>query len=121
MTDQESPKCQGRKIIIGLFPLYAEHVPKEKRKPTVELPCPTCQGVGRITNRQANQLRGGEILRERRKAKGYGLRECSEAIGKEPSLLSEAEQGRHNFLIIDALDAAIRELPQRKRDDQEAP
>lgn len=40
-----SYNCEDGKI-IGMFPVWADDVPKKDRKPVVEIDCPDCRKVG---------------------------------------------------------------------------
>lgn len=88
------PTCHGEKIIVGMFPVYAEHVPQSHRKPFVEMKCPKCKGKGTITHEQHRQIAAGKNLREKRRTTGLALRECAIALGL-PDIcdLPYAEQG----------------------------
>jgi RecJ-like exonuclease len=110
----ECPRCKGQGTVFGVFPVYASEVPPEDRRPLIEIPCPTCRGEGSLTAMQQSQIRAGELLRQFRKDKGYGLRSCSEAINVSALHLSEVEQGYHGFDEIRKLDDLIRALPPRQ-------
>jgi len=101
------PTCNGDKVIIGMFPVYAEHVPQADRKAAIEMICPTCKGVGAISSEHVDRIAAGERLREKRKAAILGLRHAAQMIGILPSDLSYAEQGAVSLEEIAAVERLL--------------
>lgn len=90
----ECPDCKGIGKLVGLFPVYAEHVPREERKPAIEFKCDLCEGYGSVPQFMERRIRKGQQLRTVRLEKKIGLRECAERIGVQPSHLSDAQRGK---------------------------
>lgn len=88
------PLCGGAKTIIGMFPVYADSVPQEDRKPFVEMTCFTCKGAGEISPEHVERIEAGKRLRAKRRTTELGIRECAVAMGmKDICDLPRAEQG----------------------------
>jgi hypothetical protein len=90
----ECPDCKGLGKLLGLFPVYAEHVPQEERKPAIEFKCDLCRGIGAVPHYMARRILKGHQLRDVRLEKQIGLRECAERLGVQPSYLSDAQRGK---------------------------
>ena len=88
------PQCKGEKEVVGIFPVYAEDVPKEKRKPVVKMPCPRCHGSGDVPEEMLEWMKKGKELKQERLDRGVGLRKEAERLGVKSSELSAVEQGR---------------------------
>lgn len=93
---QECPVCKGEGMTIGLFPLYADHVPPEKRKPVIELTCDLCEGKGQIATQTFHLWNQGRAMREDRLKRGMSLRNEAKRLGILPSVLSARERGIRN-------------------------
>jgi hypothetical protein len=85
--------CDGKGKLIGMFPVYAPHVPKEKRKPYVELECSFCEGAGVVDDAALQRREQGQACRQERLSRGMGLRAEAERLGISPVELSQREQG----------------------------
>lgn len=87
------PSCKGKKIEYGIFPVYAEDVPKEKRKRVIEFPCLRCNGSGKVHRDYKKWIEDGEILKDRRIEKKIVIRQAAKLWRMSPSKLSEMERG----------------------------
>jgi hypothetical protein len=87
------PKCSGCGKLLGMFPVYAEGVPAEKRRPVIELRCPPCDGTGMVSQERLRTMEIGREISALRRAAGVGLRESSNLLPMSPSDLSRIEQG----------------------------
>lgn len=68
------PVCNGHKEIVGMFPVYDDSVPVEKRRPTVAIRCYLCGGSGEVDEGYPDRKDRGERLRSLRVNAGVALR-----------------------------------------------
>lgn len=90
----QCPLCKGKKKILGLFPVWAEDVPKEKRKPYVEVTCHQCEGNGEVPDEMTEWIKEGKKLKDKRIEKRLTLRKAAKKLGIDGSELSYQETGR---------------------------
>ena len=88
------PTCNGKGEMVGLFPVWAEDVPPEKRKPYSILPCYRCKGEGIVPDEMLDWMREGQTLKDRRIAKRLTLRKAAKFLDMDGCTLSEMETGR---------------------------
>jgi hypothetical protein len=88
------PSCFGTGQILGMFPVYAESVPQEKRKPFIKLKCDLCNGTGLMDEGYPLRKQKGEQSRRLRMNNNYGLRDVSKRFGVNPSIISSFERGK---------------------------
>ena len=71
------PNCvDGREV--GIFPIYPDDVPIEKRKRVIIMKCPCCLGKNEIDKEQLKKIEDGKKIRARRIEKNLTLREYCE-------------------------------------------
>ena len=87
------PKCKGKKEEIGLFPCWAEGVPKKQRKPYVVIPCIQCGGNGIVSNKTPQWMKNGDIIKDRRISYRLTLRNACKLLKMNAIVLSEMERG----------------------------
>ena len=87
------PECKGEGKIIGLFPRWADDVPKKDRKPYIELECPRCKGKKEVPIEMATWMKEGEIIRNRRIRAKLTLRKACKLLDMDAVVLSEMERG----------------------------
>lgn len=87
------PDCKGKKKIIGIFPVWADYVHQEKRKPYVELDCPRCKATGKVSDETPKWMKQGKIIKNRRLKTKLVLRKAARQIGIDLLMLSEMERG----------------------------
>jgi len=88
------PSCDGSGQIFGMFPVYAESVPPEKKKPFIKLKCDLCNGTGLMDEGYPLRKQKGEQSRRLRMNNNYGLRDVSKRFGVNPSIISSFERGK---------------------------
>lgn len=88
------PRCEGKKVLIGIFPVYADEVPLEKRKPFIEFPCDLCDANGEVDDKFPVRERAGQSLRNIRMRHEITLREFSKRFDIDICALSDAERGK---------------------------
>jgi hypothetical protein len=87
------PDCKGTKITIGIFPVWANIVPKNRRKSYTFLPCLRCARKGKVSKEMIKWQREGEKLKDFRLNKRITLRGASKRLGIEAERLSNMERG----------------------------
>ena len=102
------PTCGG-KPLVPLFAKYVEGTPKEDRK-VPEIKCPTCEGLGTVTQERLDAIVDGQRIRTARLARQLGPRRCAEAIGILPSDLLRAENGGTTYTFRDEVVKKIEAL-----------
>lgn len=88
------PQCSGSKKDFGIFPVYANDVPMEKRKRVIEMPCTLCNGVGTMDDEYPLRKKDGEELRKLRLKYGLSLREFANRYNVNVVALSYYERGK---------------------------
>ena len=89
----ECPDCKGSGEIIGLFPVWAENVPKKDRKPVIALDCPRCEGKKKIPEEMLEWIGKGKVLKEKRRNKHLTLRKAARMLHIELLMLYAMENG----------------------------
>lgn len=89
---KKCPECNNGTATL-LFPVYAQHVPKDRRKPVLEIPCDRCKGTGEVSEQSTRWIIIGRKMRKDRLARGFGLRREAMRRGIKPSELSDMENG----------------------------
>lgn len=82
--------CKGKGKITGMFPVYSDSVPKNKRKRVLELPCHNCLGGGVQIKEWVEQ---GKILKDRRIKAKLVLCKASKLLKIDTETLSMMERG----------------------------
>lgn len=89
------PVCEGKKEIIGLFPIKVDSDPPECFNPPIKsFPCFFCEGTGEVDDRTPQWILAGRELRDMRWHAGLSLREASKKLEIDVALLSSMETGR---------------------------
>ena len=81
------PDCKGTKIMSGIG------CGPDGCKP-ITLPCFTCDGIGSISEDQAERMRTGEAMRLDRLVRDMSLREEAQRLGIKARELSDLEHGK---------------------------
>src|SRR5688500_15713256 len=87
------PDCNGDGKLIGMFPVYADHVPQKDRKPFIEMVCPRCKGDKTVPDEQRQWIERGRELRQARVDAKIGLRAFCELNDVNPVDRSKIERG----------------------------
>ena len=90
---QKCPQCKGVGEQVGLFPIWADNVPKEDRKPYILLPCCLCRVTGKVIIQKTSWVTNGLILKKRRLDKKFTLRSACKYLRMPASKLSDMENG----------------------------
>lgn len=97
------PRCDGG-TIFGMFPVYADSVPQDQRKPVVAMTCFLCGGTNEVDDGYPHRQTRGEAMRSIRINHDLSLREFAKEFHFQSSTVSEFELGRMlNDEITDAL------------------
>lgn len=88
------PECKGEGVLVGMFPVYADHVPQEDRKPFIEMQCPRCRGEKAVPDEQARWIARGKELRQARMDTGVTLRVLCQQNDVCPVDRSAMEMGK---------------------------
>lgn len=88
------PCCDGEKKIYGIFPVYVDDVPKEKRKPVIEAPCDFCGATGNVDNNYPELYKRGEEAKQKRLNAGLTLRKFCERFNFDTLSVSYFERGK---------------------------
>ena len=91
-VSRHCPRCDGTGKIIGRFPIYADDVPSEKRKPTIEIKCDVCIN-GIVDEYFPIRLALGDKLRSMRFKHNLTLREFAKRFELDMYTLSRMERG----------------------------
>jgi len=89
----ECPECKGKGKMLGLFPIWEANVPKEDRKPYIEMECSRCCGRGVVPEAMVEWMEDGKTLREKRTSKRMTLRKASDVLSIDASYLCNMEAG----------------------------
>ena len=84
------PACQGKKKILGLFPIKDGEC---FNPPIVEVSCSHCNGTGVVDDKTPQWIKEGEKLREARLHADMNLRDASKSLNVDVSHLSHMELG----------------------------
>ena len=88
------PACNGEKEIVGLFPVYGDEVPREKRKPIIAVPCDFCYAKGEVDNGYPERVERGEKAKLKRLSYELTLREFCKRFDLDILLVSYYERGK---------------------------
>ena len=94
MIMHRCPLCDGSGKMTGLFPIYDDCVPPEKRKPIMKLGCDICDGSGVVDDEYPVRVKEGEECRELRRAYNISLREFSILSHVDVASISGFERGK---------------------------
>lgn len=89
----QCPECKGEKKRIGVFPVYADHVPSSERELAIEFDCDRCNGTGSVQAAMLDWIGQGKSLREARRHAGIGLRKFCVSHGIDPLVRCNRERG----------------------------
>ena len=88
------PECHGKKKILGVFPVWAEDVPQEKRLPFVVLPCYFCEGKGEVSDEVPEWIKQGKKLASSRRSHWLTLFSAARLLDIPADTLSKMERGQ---------------------------
>lgn len=86
----QCPLCKGKRVVWG----HMNTGPDSSKHRWGDMPCPTCNGSGEITQEHADRIEAGRKLRQQRLDAGETLREAATRQGMTTVQLSAIEQGR---------------------------
>lgn len=87
------PQCENG-TIFGIFPVYTEETPIDKRKPVVAMSCFLCGGTSTVDDGYPERKARGEIMRAIRTEHHTALREFAKKFGLSSGTASEFEIGK---------------------------
>lgn len=111
IVSRRCQRCNGSGTVVGIFPIYANHVPPEKRKRTIELTCDVCSGTGQLDEHFEERAARGLVLRKLRLSHDLSSREFAKRFKLNLVLVSDYERGKYvDEEIVTRIQTAIEEL-----------